>query len=378
MARICIVTTTPLVVNFFLRPHLAALSQRHNLTLILNTSGESFSKLSGIDLRVIPVMIKRKIALFSDLRCLIRLFIIFYREQYDAVITVAPKAGLLGIVAAYLAGIRARYHIFQGEVWITQTRFLRPILKFADFLVAGLANHPLVISRSELQFLETEGILRPGKAQLFHEGSIGGVDIARFKRAPSVGRRVRNEIRCNSGDIIALFLGRLTRDKGVLDLAKAFASVAEADKRRKLLFVGPDEELIRPRLELILADLTDQVRFIDLTDRPEDYLAAADFLCLPSHREGFGNVIIEAAACGIPSLASRIYGITDAIDENETGLMHKVKNIEELSANLIRLYDNKGLRERLGNAAHKRTLERFQQKDVVRAFIERIEAPLIT
>ena len=99
---------------------------------------------------------------------------------------------------------------------------------------------------------------------------------------------------------------------------------------------------------------------------------------MPSHREGFGNVIIEAAACGIPSLASRIYGITDAIDENETGLMHKVKNIEELSANLIRLYDDKGLRERLGNAAHKRTLERFQQKDVVRAFIERIEAPLIT
>ena len=157
-----------------------------------------------------------------------------------------------------------------------------------------------------------------------------------------------------------MFLGRLNRDKGVLDLASAFAAMENKDSH--LLFVGPDEEGIRTEIEQILVNYTDKVHFIAFSTKPEHYMSSADILCLPSYREGFGSVVVEAAAVGIPTIGSRIYGIEDAIVDESTGLLFEVKNWQALQACMERIVLDKVLLNKLGSNAKKRAEKMFSNQ----------------
>ena len=156
-----------------------------------------------------------------------------------------------------------------------------------------------------------------------------------------------------------LFVGRLNRDKGVLDLAKAFAAVAAELPDVHALVVGPDEEGLRPAFERLCATHGERLHFLDYTTRPEDVMAAGDVLCLPSYREGFGSVVIEAAAAGLPAVASRIYGLVDAVVDGRTGLLHEPGDIADLTACLRQVAASAGLRCALGSAARDRVVRDF-------------------
>jgi lipopolysaccharide/colanic/teichoic acid biosynthesis glycosyltransferase len=156
-----------------------------------------------------------------------------------------------------------------------------------------------------------------------------------------------------------LFVGRLNTDKGVLDLAAAFRAIAEERHDVHLLIVGPDESALRPRIEDACGRHVDRLRFLEFTSRPEDAMAAADVLCLPSYREGFGSVVVEAAACGLPAVASRIYGVIDALEADRTGLLHEPGDVGELTRQLRRIVADACLRQTLGVAARQRALAEF-------------------
>src|SRR5262249_40809164 len=146
----------------------------------------------------------------------------------------------------------------------------------------------------------------------------------------------------------------LTRDKGVLDLAGAFRIIADERHDVRLAFVGPDEDGLQPAIAARCAGLHDRVRFHEFTHAPQEFMAAADVLCLPSYREGVGTVAIEAAACAVPVVASRIYGIVDAVDEGRTGLLHAAGDVQGLARELRRLIDDPPLRQSLGSAGRVR------------------------
>jgi glycosyltransferase involved in cell wall biosynthesis len=124
--------------------------------------------------------------------------------------------------------------------------------------------------------------------------------------------------------------------------------------------VGPDEEGIRAQMKSALGPAVAYARFLDYTEHPENYMAAADVFCLPSYREGFGVTVIEAAACGVPSIGSRIYGITDAIEEGATGLLFEAGNVEELARCMVHLATDPELRRTLGSRARERVLRDFR------------------
>jgi len=166
-----------------------------------------------------------------------------------------------------------------------------------------------------------------------------------------------------------LYLGRLKRDKGLLDLAAAFSEHAKQIRNSHLLVVGPDEERLAGEIRACCAVIADRVHLIGYTAEPERYMAAADVLCLPSYREGFGSVILEAAACGIPTIASRIFGITDAIVEGETGMLHSPGKPWEIAALLSRFAENGSLRETLGAAARRRAVSEFSGDRLTQALL---------
>ncbi len=366
-AKLCFVVSSPLTARAFLSGHIAALGQHYAIDLVVGANNASDLGDIPAHARIVPLSVQRKVMPLADLAALLRLCVLFRRERYAAVSSVTPKAGMLALLAATLARVPLRVHIFTGQVWVTRTGWKRWLLKAADRLMARLATHVLTDSPSQRDFMVAEGIAPAGKIRVLGDGSICGVDGERFR--PDAGRRA--EIRRVQGipeeAIVFLFLGRLNRDKGVLDLARAFAALDNS--AAWLLIVGPDESALRGEIESRLGATLGRTRFVGYTDRPEDFMAAADVFCLPSYREGFGMVIVEAAAAGIPAIASRIYGITDAVVEGVTGLLHPPGDAAQLARVMAALADDPVRRTTLGQTARARALRLFSREAVTTAWL---------
>jgi glycosyltransferase involved in cell wall biosynthesis len=367
--RICLVTTTAFIANAFLRPHLRMLARQYEVTLALNVRDRyplDDEIARTVTVRHVPI--ERKVSAAYDVAALVDLARLFRRERFDLVHSVSPKAGLLAMAAAAMAGVRVRLHTFQGEVWASRRGGIaRAVLKIADSAVARLATHALVVSRGEQSFLERKGILRPGHSFVLGHGSIAGVDTERFRPDPRARAAVRAELGIPADAFLALYLGRIGRDKGVLDLAHAFATVAARGGEQWLAFVGPDEEGLRKVLEEGAGAASGRVRFVAYTRVPQRYLAAADVVCLPSYREGFGLVLIEAGACGVPVLASRLYGTSDAVVEGVTGLFHEPRDVADMARQLQRLAHDPEFRSRMGREGRGRVETHFREALVVQA-----------
>ena len=153
-----------------------------------------------------------------------------------------------------------------------------------------------------------------------------------------------------------LFVGRLKKEKGVNELIEAFTQTKLTYADMELWFVGPDEEGVQQEVGPL-----DGIKYISFTSEPQNYMASADVLCLPSYREGFGSVIIEAGACGIPSIGSNIYGLQDAIVDGETGILVKPKSVDVLAIAMLQLSQDESLRVQMGKAAQKRAICSFPQ-----------------
>ena len=274
------------------------------------------------------------------------------------------------MTAARIARVPRRVHWFTGQVWATRTGLARRVLRGADRFLAAQATHVLADSGSQLAFLRAEGVIGPQVGNVLAEGSISGVDAARFRPDAEARTRVRAELGIPAEALVYVFLGRLQPDKGVADLGAAFARVAGARTDVRLLVVGPDEAGVAGRLEAAVGAHRDRLHRVDFTPTPERFLAAADVFCLPSYREGFGTSVIEAAACGLPAVASRIYGLTDAVVDGETGLLHRPRDVDAIEAAMLRLAGDAALRERLGAAALARARDDFSGARVTAALLD--------
>ncbi len=335
--------------------------------MITRTNNLNFLSEQGIDAKVIGLNIPRKINLLLDIYCFLKLILIFLMNRFSSVHSITPKAGLLAMLAANLTRVPFRIHIFTGQVWASSSGIKRIILKFFDKIIGSLTTHNLMDSPSQFHFLIKERVFNKAKGFVFGSGSVSGVNLSKFKANKPLGKKIKNELKIPQDAFIFIYLGRLVKDKGVLDLAKAFSDIASFNTY--LIFVGPDEDSLSDSIKEICANKILKIRLLGFSETPYQYLSAADVICLPSYREGFGNVIIEAAAMGIPAVASNIYGITDAVINNQTGLLHKAGDIDELRKSMEKILCNKLLLRNFAKAARKRTLEEFDSRFLTSAWV---------
>lgn len=359
--RICYVVSSPLTVASFLAPHVAAATD-WDVAIVANTRDPDLLRKLGLHAQLHRVPLERKISPWRDAAVLLALIRLFRTGHFDVVHSISPKAGLLAMLAAWLTGVRHRIHTFTGQVWVTQRGWRREVLKQVDRLLAGLAERVLVDSPSQRDFLIVEGVVDAEKSEVIGNGSICGVDGTRFRSDLQVRCSLRAELGIPETAQVLLFLGRLNRDKGIADLAMAFASVARQFPEAWLLLVGPDEECMMNQVCATCAAVAGRIRYVEYTPVPEQFMAAADIFCLPSYREGFGMAVIEAAAVGLPAVASRIYGLTDAVVDGETGLLHPPGDVPALAEALTKLLTDATVRMRMGEAARVRALTEFPQQ----------------
>jgi len=192
------------------------------------------------------------------------------------------------------------------------------------------------------------------------DGSISGVDLLKFSPDKSAWEKVRLDVGMTDDRVLVLFLGRLKKDKGVLDLAQAMNRLQS--NKVTLLMVGPDEEGLEAEIRDTVGRNKGRVEFVPYTPNPELYIKAADILCLPSYREGFGSVVIEAAACAIPAIGTRIYGITDSILDGKTGMLFEKGDVAALSACIDKLALEPHVRHEMGGCARERARTVFPQE----------------
>ena len=363
---VCFVVASPLTFEAFFLDHFRRLALDYCITLVANFQERRCSWVDSLPVTCVNADLQRAPSPARDLRGLLQLFRLFRRGNFDSVHSVTPKAGLLAMLAGRAAGVRTRIHLFTGQVWVTRHGLARWGLRSADRVVAGLATHVLADSLSQLRFLEEQGVIPRGRGLVLGGGSVSGVDTGRFRPDAEARVAVRVELGISAEEPVILFLGRLTAEKGVWELVEAFRRVVSTTPAARLVLVGPDEEEIGARLLEAAGNARERVRLLGFTTQPQRLLAAADVFCLPSHREGFGSVVIEAAATGVPAVVSRIYGLTDAVVEGVTGLFHPVGGIAGLASALDQLLADPALRERLGRQARERATALFTRERSIR------------
>jgi len=369
--KLCYVATIPAVVHAFLRSHIQAAAGEYQVTVVCNSADKHL--LNGIAARIVFLDIARKPALWRDMQALFALYRLFRRERFDIVHSIMPKTGMLAMMAASLAKVPVRLHTFTGQIWVTKRGVRRVVLKQFDRLIGYFASCTLADSPSQRNFLVREDVLPLGKVEVIGAGSICGVDPERFRYDARVRHAVRDALGIAQDAKVILFVGRLNRDKGMLDLADAFNTIAGRHRDAVLLLVGAEEEVTFARIQEICCTVSNRLRYVSFTAEPEQYMIAADIFCLPSYREGFGMTIIEAAACGVPAVATRIYGITDAVADDISGLLFQAGDVDALTHVLSRLIEENALRQQMGHAARERAIALFSSIKITRELLARYD-----
>lgn len=364
MLKVARVSTVPQSILSYLHHYEYLQSLGCDVTIICSPE-EGFSELQKANVSdVIGLEIKRKIDLVSDLKSVFSLVKILKKNNYDILHSNTPKAAIVSALAGFLAGVPIRIHTFTGQRWLTLRGPQKWLLMFIDWVVVNLNTFCLTDSPSQTQFMIESLSLLPEKISWVHKGSFAGIDFNRFDY-----ERMKKEE--NHPPRIS-FLGRVVNDKGICELLDAFKIVREKISNCELLIIGPYEKEHDPlpiNYEKRLFS-QDGVIVLGHQSKPEEILINTDVFCIPSYREGFGSVVLEAASLRVPSIASDIYGLSDAVENGKTGYLVEKKNVEKLAVALMRILSNNKERKKLGEEAFNRAKSDFSHEVVAQKLFQ--------
>tara|TARA_B100000242_G_scaffold207827_1_gene150885 strand:- start:836 stop:1975 length:1140 start_codon:yes stop_codon:yes gene_type:complete len=370
---ICFFCTAPITFQCFLKEHAIGLLNTYNVTLISNFENYEIRNIPS-SIKVHSVPFKRKISLINDLYTLTKLYYLINKKKFDLTLSISPKAGLLVSIASFMSFTPVRIHWFTGQVWANKTGPYKKFLMFLDWLIANLSTNLLVDSLTQREFLYKKKIIKKINADVLAYGSVSGVDTKRFVASKKIRSQVREKLSINEETKLLVFAGRLNKDKGIFDLIEAFTIIKRKGFPVKLLLIGPDEEKIIKKISDTENFLNSEIIYLGPKYNIEYWLNGCDIFCLPSYREGFGNILIEASALKLPIVASKIYGIEDAVLDKVTGLLFNAGNVNELIKAIILLHKNDKLCKKLGDSGFERVNKKFTKTILNKAFFEYINS----
>lgn len=367
MTKLVHVTTVPETLGFFVGQ--VQYMTAHGFQVhALSSPGpalQAFGVAQGV--AVHGVEMPRRISPLHDLGALREVRSAFRALRPEIVHAHTPKAGLLGMIGAWMAGVPLRIYHIHGLPFTTATGRRRELLRNTERVACALAHQVLCVSESVRRVAVAERLCPPEKIRVLLRGSINGVDSAgRFAPARGVGARA--EVRARYGipadARVVGFVGRLVRDKGVVEMAQAWARLRGDFPDARLLLVGPVEprDPVPPEvLEALRAD--PRVHLTGPADAAAMY-PAMDLVALPTHREGFPVVPLEAAAMALPIVATRVPGCVDAVEDGLTGTLVPPADAAELGEAIARYLRDPDLRTRHGACARARVQRDYRPEDV--------------
>lgn len=377
MKKICFVNAIKGTAQSFLAPHFQNFLQKYEVHFVACDviEGEDPS-FPGVICHKIDI--RRPISLLADLKAVWNLYQLMKKEQFDAVHSVTPKAGLTCAIAAKMAGIKIRCHTITGQVWATKTGVFRMILRTMDRLIIALDNHMFVDGEGQRQFLINEGFLTARNSRVLANGSLRGADLNRFNPSAEIRNQYRQEIGIEDNQFVFAFLGRLNTDKGIRELLEAFDRLVgswriagEWTMRPYLLLVGADEENMA-RYFSNYEHIHPGTNFCHYGETPNPHLVmqAADVFVLPTYREGFPQSPLESGALALPIIISDIYGTKASIVDNITGLRCKPQDVNSLYEAMVRMISDPEKAKEMGQKGRKYIEEKYAHPILEKAWMD--------
>jgi glycosyltransferase involved in cell wall biosynthesis len=360
MKKILRISTIPKSLNTFCRGQLHMISERFEVVAVSSPDPELETIREREGVRTIAVPMERHISLWRDIKALIKMIGVMRRERPDIVHSITPKAGLVSMMAAWLARVPVRMHTYTGLVFPTSTGMKQRILIWMDKLLCRCATYINPEGQGVADDLKRFHITKK-PLHIIGNGNVRGVDMDYWNR-DQVTRDVRKELDIVPTDIVLLFVGRLVRDKGINELIEAFSKIG--NEHVKLILVGSYEDALDPLAKKTMQHINSDKR-IFAVGRQEDvrpYYTASDIFVFPSYREGFPNTVLEAGALGLPSIVTDINGAREIIIEGKNGIIIPSKNVDVLCEAMKRMIDNPDLRQKLASQARELVASRYEQK----------------
>ena len=359
--------TVPKSIGFF-EDVMMKLKDKGYEVVVLTSPGKSLDdfKQRHPQEKTIEVPMERRISLIKDFQSLWRMIKVLHKEKPYMVHSMTPKAGLLTMLAGWLTGVPIRVHTFTGLVWPTSVGFKRKILMATDWLTCACATHIIPEGQGVLNDLKNHGVCRKPMKVLGY-GNVMGVDMERFSPV-----RVADVTRDDS-EFRFIFVGRIVGDKGINELVEAFVHLNNEHPHTKLVLVGKYEDNLDP-VKPETKKIIEENPCIDAcgpkySDALLEEYAKAHCFVLPSYREGFPNVVMEAGAMGLPSIVTDINGSREIIINGENGLIVPSKDANALYGAMRQMMlDNVARNKMAANARH--LIEsRFEKSFVQRCLI---------
>ena len=367
--RLIYVVTHPMAARLLLRGQLAYMRQRGFDVAVVASPGRDLDEVAereGVETIAVPML--RAIRPYHDARALLALYRLFRERRPDLVSAGTTKAGLLGTLAARLAGVPACVYTLRGLRMETAQGAQRTLLSLTEHAASKAAHRVLAVSPSLSRAFVAGGFAPAAKVTVVGRGSSNGVDFERFTPSPerrTSAQALQARLGIPEGAPVIGFVGRFTRDKGIAELVEAFGRIHRRHPDVRLLLVG-DFEREDPVPEATVEEIKRHEAVIQagFVADVAPYYGVMDVLAFPSHREGFPNVPLEAAAAGVPTVGAATTGTVDAIEDGATGRLVPRGDADALTNALLGYLEDEALRRRHGEAARERVAAHFRSEQV--------------
>ncbi len=370
---LCILTTVSASIKSFYQGQLDAMNNAGLKTTVICADDPQIRNFIPQQTEFVPMPFSRVSSPASDLKILWKLYRLFRNKKFDIAQYSTPKASLLGSIAAFLARVPIRIYILWGLYYMGQSGLKKFVLKSLEKLICRLSTDIVPIAHEMVDFVESEGLAERSKCEVMLNGSACGIDLQKFdpEKCQHFRNEVRNELNIPEYATVIGTIARLTGDKGINELVEAFNIICEQIPLLYLLLVGDQEEKDRllPAIERAISN-NPRIKAVGWQKDPLLYYAAMDVFCLPTYREGFGKVNLEAQAMGLPVVSTNVIGPRESIKDGETGFLVEAQNSKALVEPLKKLVLDSELRKDMGQKGRKRIEQMFDSKDVMRAIVK--------
>ena len=385
MKKLIRITTVPLSLKVLLKGQLRFMASNGFDVKGVSSEGEELREVHENEgIAVEAITMSRKITPFQDLKSLWQMWNFLRKEKPQIVHTHTPKAGIIGMLAARLAGVPHRLHTVAGLPLMEATGTKRKILNFVEKLTYSSATRVYPNSKGLYDFILQNNFTQSNKLKIIANGSSNGIDTTFFSpdQVTELERvTLREKLNIQPDDFVFVFVGRIVSDKGINELIKAFSELQTVENKPagiKLLLVGGLENDLDPLNPETLAEINQNKDIISVGFQQDvrPFFAISDVLAFPSYREGFPNVVMQAGAMGLPSIVSDINGCNEIIVEGENGLIIPPKNVEKLKEKMLTLAKDKNLYTKLKGNSRRMIENRYEQSVVWNALLEEYEGLL--
>jgi len=374
MNKVIRITTVPISLDKLLEGQLAFMKEHYEVTAVSSQEEElkRVASKQGVPYFFLPLT--RKITPIQDLKAVYSLYKFLKKEKPEIVHTHTPKAGIVGMLAARLAGVPLRLHTVAGLPLLEATGAKRKILDIVEKLTYRCATKVYPNAQGLKTIIEELNFTKNTKLKVIGKGSSNGIDTTYFSPdyESSDMVDVAKKLHISQSDFTFILVGRLVGDKGVNELVKAFVTVQEKHPETSLLLVGPLEEELDPLLPSTQETIKthSKVYTTGYVDDVRPYFAFAKALTFPSYREGFPNVVLQAGAMGLPSIVSDINGCNEIIVNNHNGLIVPVKSSTALETAMCKLIEDKVLYDRAKANARSVITDSYERREIWQALLE--------